>query len=151
MLNNKGMTLIEVMISLLLFLIVSLALLQTSVLTVDQNMRDTLRDEAVRVAETRMSEARALCFTTSCDDLDTSGKGIDNVSFTSQGYSCPSWFPAAGIAVTRNVGNVSSFLFCTTRTVDQPSDDVRQVTVEVGYMWRGTRYDHKISSLVRRS
>ena len=137
----------------MLFLIVSLALLHTSVMTLDQNMRDMLRDEAIKIGEARISEARSLCFTNTCDSLtsatDTDGKyGAVNMS-SMTGF--PAAFPSIGVPVTESVGNASNFIFFTNREVTVPSTDIRQVVVEVGYMWRGTKYDHKISTLVRRS
>ncbi len=149
LLNNEGMTLIEVMISLLLFLLVSLALLQTQLLTVDQNVRDALRDEAIGIAEMRMSQARGLCFTSTCDDL-TAAKDSDGKNGATTLTGCPSGFPSKGVKVNRKIAN-ANIGFCTNQDVKQPTTDVRQVVIEVGYMWRGIRYDHAISSLVRRS
>ena len=56
LLNKKGMTLIEVMIALVILLLVSLALMQTVTLGINSNVRNLLRDEAVKVADTRMIE-----------------------------------------------------------------------------------------------
>ena len=52
--NNKGMTLVEVLVALLISLLVFLALMQTALVSIDANMRNVLRDEAVRIAEMRM-------------------------------------------------------------------------------------------------
>src|SRR5512142_49616 len=63
--NNKGMSLIEVMIALLILAIVSLALMQTALLGMKENLRNAIRDEAVNVADQRMNELRE----TQYDDL----------------------------------------------------------------------------------
>ena len=68
-LNKKGMTLVEVMIAMLLSLVIFLALMQTSLISIDQNMRSSLRDEAVRIAEMRMDQTRNILFTATTDNL----------------------------------------------------------------------------------
>jgi len=56
--NKKGVTLVEVMISLVILLIVSMGLLQASLLSIDSNVRNELRDEAVRIASEGMAKRR---------------------------------------------------------------------------------------------
>lgn len=48
--NKEGMTLVEVLIAMVVLLLVSLALMQTALVSIDANMRNVLRDEAVSVA-----------------------------------------------------------------------------------------------------
>ena len=57
-LNKRGMSLVEVMIALLVMLLVFFALMQTALVGIDSNMLNSLRSEAVNVAEMRMNEAR---------------------------------------------------------------------------------------------
>ncbi len=57
--NKRGMTLIEVMIALMILMVVSMALLQTALLGMKENLRNAIRDEAVNVAEQRMNELRS--------------------------------------------------------------------------------------------
>ena len=54
--DKKGLTLVEVMIALLVLLVVSLALMQTALVSINANMTNVLRDEAVNIAEMRMNE-----------------------------------------------------------------------------------------------
>ncbi len=51
--GSRGVSLVEVMISLVILLIVSMGLIQASLLSVDVNIRNELRDEAVRIASER--------------------------------------------------------------------------------------------------
>ena len=60
--DERGMTLIEILISLTLLSIVSLALIQSSLVAININVRNELRDEAVSVAEQRMNELRNTLF-----------------------------------------------------------------------------------------
>jgi prepilin-type N-terminal cleavage/methylation domain-containing protein len=60
--NNKGVTLIEVMIALVVLLIVFMGLIQASLVSIDQNVRNEVRDEAVRIAAEYMTRTRATVF-----------------------------------------------------------------------------------------
>ena len=62
---NTGVTLVEVLISLVVLLIVFMGLIQASMLTLDVNMRNEVRDEAVRISSEFMSRTKAASFTTS--------------------------------------------------------------------------------------
>jgi prepilin-type N-terminal cleavage/methylation domain-containing protein len=53
--NNKGFTLVEVMIAMFILMIGSLAIAQVAVMVVDTNMSNILRDEAVRIADERIN------------------------------------------------------------------------------------------------
>lgn len=53
--NARGVTLVEVMISLVILLIVFMGLIQASLLSIDQNLRSLTRDEAGRVAAQYMA------------------------------------------------------------------------------------------------
>jgi type II secretory pathway pseudopilin PulG len=155
--DNNGMSLIEVMISLLVTMILFLALMQTSLLSISQNTRNSIRDEAVSVATERMREARNMDF-----DLMATDAGIDNeckkvpkyLNFTQK---CPG---GIGRLVDRNVRNIPGpgvdedlFDFCTCMIVPPQAagvTDFKQVNIFVGWEWSGEEYSHAVSSLVRR-
>ena len=61
--HNKGVTLVEVMISLVILLIVFMGLIQASLLSMQSNMKNVLRDEAVRITSDRMARLRSIAFT----------------------------------------------------------------------------------------
>ncbi len=124
-LNKKGLTLVEVMIALVVLLIVSLALMQTALVSIDANMTNVLRDEAVNIAEMRMNEARNIPFDTLVSD-------------------------AADIPVARNIRNVTGFTYTTRMTVTNLGIDDRQVNIAVGWIWKGENYTHNITTIVRR-
>jgi prepilin-type N-terminal cleavage/methylation domain-containing protein len=56
--NQKGVTLVEVLISLVILLIVFMGLIQASLVSINSNLRNEMRDEAVRLASEYMSMAR---------------------------------------------------------------------------------------------
>jgi len=131
LLDKKGMTLVEVMIALVVFLLVFLALMQTALVGLDSNMINILRDEAVGVAEESMNEARNVPF----DSL---------AAVTTTG------------TVTRSFRNIARN-FTVTRTVtDFRGGEDKQVNVTVTWEWKektvasGNPYIHSISTLLRR-
>ena len=56
LLNNKGMSLIELMIAMSIILIMFLTLLMTSLLSSTANMQNIIRDEAIQIAEMKQVE-----------------------------------------------------------------------------------------------
>lgn len=150
--NKKGLTLVEVMIALVILLLVSLALMQTALVSIDSNMRNVLRDEAVRIAEERMEQARNLKFTQTATDLISDADSL-------AGADCPSGFSATGVLVERDVRSVDDFNFCTNMTVQEiggdaslatPDSDNRRVNITVGWRWQGADYRHAISTVIRK-
>jgi len=153
--NSKGLTLVEVLIALIIFLFISLALMQTALMSINANMVSALRDEAVRVAEERMNEARSFPFPQ--NDLSHIGLlyvGNDGGALPLANCSANfiGQFPAGGLVVQRPVRSISAFNFCTNRTVlavpdiDNPTS--ARVTVTVGWQWKGQDYVHSISTLI---
>ena len=124
LLNKKGLTLVEVLIALVVLLFVSLAMLQTALVSIDSNMRNVLRDEAVSIAEMEMNEARNSAF--------------DSLTGTLTG------------TVQRNIRNISNFTFNITRTITDLTTDNKQVDISVAWTWKGNPYTHTIISIVRR-
>jgi prepilin-type N-terminal cleavage/methylation domain-containing protein len=63
---QKGVSLVEVMIALVILLIVFIGLIQASLLTIQANVRNSARDEAVRITADQMDRLRAASF----DDMN---------------------------------------------------------------------------------
>lgn len=140
--DKKGLTLVEVLIAMVILLLVSLALMQTALVSIDANMRNVLRDEAVSVAEERMDEARNTAFDSLASDSTPLPSGVD----------CPATFTdgsANGQRIQRNIRNVSNKDFCT-RLAVSGTGDTRQINVEVRWIWKVENYTHSISTIVRR-
>ncbi|MBU4273805.1 MAG: prepilin-type N-terminal cleavage/methylation domain-containing protein [Thermodesulfovibrionales bacterium] len=137
-----GFTLVEVLISLVVLLLVSLALMQTALVSIDANMINVLRDEAVGIAEMRMNAARNTAFVSLASDSTSLPAGVD----------CPAAFTDGsgnGQRIQRNIRNVSNKDFCT-RLAVTGSGDTRQINVEVKWNWKENPYTHRIMSIVRR-
>ena len=81
--NNKGVTLVEVMISLVIFLIVFMGLMQTALLSIDGNVRNVQRDEAITIANGELDNLKNVPFDSLNDDdtwrCNTVRKEIRNI------------------------------------------------------------------------
>ncbi len=143
--NKTGVTLVEVIIALLVLLMVFLALMQTALVSIDLNVKNVLRDEAVRIAEQRMTEAMNLTFTTATDNLVS-----DAAPFP--GGDCPQFIAAFanGVLIEKNIRNVANFDFCTNRTVRSLLTDSKEISITVAWQWKGEEYNYRVLTVVRR-
>ena len=134
--GKEGLTLVEVMIALLVFLLVSLAMMQTALMSIEANTSNLLRDEAVSVADMRMTQARSIAST------NDPAKGFDSLVAD----------PVVPVQVTRPVRNFAApgVTFNTTRTVANIDGDTKQVTIAVTWQWKGENHNHTITSIMRR-
>jgi type II secretory pathway pseudopilin PulG len=158
------MTLVEVLVALVILLLVSLAVMQTAIMSIDSNASAALREEAIRIAEQRMNDANSLVYNSankallsssvnpcppSSQNLVQSGAS-DTASLTST--DCPSVVFRAdfsnGWVCKRNVGSLSNFSFFTNSTVTDRGT-YAQVSVTVGWQWKGNDYRHSISTIRR--
>lgn len=125
LLNKKGVTLIEMMIALTILLIVSLALMQTALLGIRENLRNTIRDEAVNLVDRRMNELRSMP-----TDTLTLGSHVES-----------------DITVTFRAGTVK---FTPTVTVAQVGSDTttKEITAAVSWVYLNKTYTQSISSIM---
>jgi type IV pilus assembly protein PilV len=127
-LDNKGMTFLEVMIATVFLMIVSLALVQTSLLGFQENLRNSLREEAVRIADQRIGELRARSYTQAfIDPLLNTG--------------------ATTTTVTRNLRSFQKNYSVTT-TITDLSTDNKQITVDVSWTYKGPTFSHSTTVIM---
>ena len=115
------MSLIEVMIAIVLLMIVSLALMQTSLVGYQANLQNTLREEATRVADEAMGSKRDTPFP-------------DLVSGAADVY--------------RNFRGFSVKYTVTTTVTVLGALNSKQVNVLVEWEYRGKKYNHSITSIM---
>ena len=131
LLRNKGFTLIEVMMAILILMVGMLGLLQTINLVIEVNLRNQVREEAVYVGERVMNELR--------------GKGFDNISvatpssqpFTYATYQLPSRL--RGVARTYNVVRSSRVL-----SIVDSKPATKELTVVVSWTYKGVEYQNRV-------
>jgi type II secretory pathway pseudopilin PulG len=140
--DNRGMTLIEILISFVLVAVTSLALIQSSLVAMKTNFINELRNEAVKVAEQRMNELRNTPFPLSPDPLNPL------TATTPPG--------ATDAVVTRNIRGTSCD-FTPLRTVTDVDVDpvtgqvnLKQIYLTIQWKYKNVNYEHSVSTVVRR-
>jgi prepilin-type N-terminal cleavage/methylation domain-containing protein len=128
--SNGGFSLIEVMVSLAIISIVFIALADTSIVSLDYNMNNLVREDAVRIADNFMETAR-------------------NTPFASLATT------ATPLHVYRNVRG-KAVDYSVTQTISMLDGNNTQVAVEVtwnarrfsGGHWVPAAKSHKITSVI---
>jgi type IV pilus assembly protein PilV len=132
---EEGFTLVEVMIAFLVLLITSLALMQTALVSIEANMKNVVRDEAVAVAEMEINNAKSSPF----DDLDSDGSPDTLPSYTFTLYP------------QRTLKNIQvTYTAKMTATQLDSEDSTKQFVVTVTWKWKGQDYTHTSSTILRR-
>lgn len=126
--SEGGFTLVEVLVALVIMLVGLVGLLQSVNVATEHNIKNLLRDEAVRVGEEKMYEARNTVFTS------LSGHSARPVARTFRGAT-------KNFNVSRTVTNFptgSSYLTATSKKVD----------IAVSWGFKGVNLTHEVTSVV---
>lgn len=143
--GSRGVTLVEVMISLVVLLIVFMGLIQTSLLSLQSNMKNVLRDEAVRITSDRMSALRTVSFA----DMDRNGSNDpDPLNYTMvygatlNRTSTPQTHPDLRRTLrSATVDYTVTVSICGASCLDA---DHKQMTVTTTWTWQGENFTHRI-------
>lgn len=141
--DRRGLSLVEVMIAMVVLLFVSLALMQTALVSIESNMKNVLRDEAVVIAEERINRAKAIGF----GNLTTG-----DTTPLLPAPACPANFVTKyinGQWHTVSLKGISNFGFCSSMWVTSLGNYDRRVDVFVGWNWKGVEYNHDSTAIVR--
>lgn len=138
-LNKKGMSLVEVMVALVILLFVSLALMQTALVSIEANMTNLLRDEAVALAGMRINQAR----NTNYADLQTD----PNCAARAEDADCATLEGDAACLVSRSVRNVDLDFW--NRTTVTAIGDNKQVNIDIRWCWKNKVNKHKADTIIR--
>lgn len=146
--NEKGVGLVEVMVALVVLLFVFMGLLESALLSIDSNLRNVERDEAIRIADQRMNGR--------LDDGVTTYDGLRIISFsTLNGMAGAGW--TAPVSVTRQFRDLRRPYNVCWRITAIDTETTR-IEVAVGWNHRselplqaptGTEYVHQITTLRR--
>lgn len=118
--NSKGVSLVEVMIALVILLIVFVGLIQVSLVSIQGNMNNILRDEAVGIAADQMTNLRAAPFANVVTSPNTT--------------------------ISRNIRNVVAHPFIVATAVADPDANHKVITITVSWSWQGEAFTHVISA-----
>jgi len=135
--KNKGVTLVEVMISLVVLLIVFMGLVQASLVSIQSNMRNVIRDEAVRITSDRMTRLRTIDF---ADDLlaDTDGDFVEDDLDPDTADDQP--------VVSRQIRS-ATVDFTINRSIANIDDDYKQISLRTSWEWQGETFSHTIAAV----
>jgi type II secretory pathway pseudopilin PulG len=127
------MSLVEVLIAMTVLLFVSLALMQTALVSIDANMKNVIRDEGVRLAEARMISMRNEDFDTLiATPAITNTAHLEIRGIIANAPGAPGW---DFFSITNTVSN------------DLGHPDRRRVSVQVTWNYKGESYDTGLSSI----
>lgn len=123
--GTDGFTIVELMVSLVLLLFISLALMQTALVGMDSTTRNMLRDEGVQIAQQKLDNLR-------------------NVQYS----KLVSVYNGTSGTVTRKLRNINQ-VYSVSNTVTSTSTGVSivRMNVLVSWSWRGQSYDTSLSTV----
>ena len=141
-LNNKGLSLIEVIVSLLIMTVMLLGLAQTILFSISTNMKNVFRNEAVNIAEERMNGVLI-------DTANTAHDGLRNIPYTSIAAQ------AGNFTVARTFRGAATMNYTVTTSLTDISDagtstiSAYQLTLTVSWSYKGTTYTHSTMTVIR--
>jgi len=144
LLNRKGLTLVEVMIALVVLLFVSLAMMQTALVSIDSNMKNTVRTEAVGRAEKIVNDLRNLTYTSTFTDAGLANTG-SWACVDSTDPHCPTYSEES-----RYVRN-AWIVFTEQKMIIDRGTENKEVSVKVSWNWKGDPYDYTFSTVLRKN
>ena len=130
--NNGGMTLVEVLVAMAIVFIVFLGMSSAGLVVLDQNIRNSQRDEAVSIAEMELENVRTLSFAAIADNNYVATRKIRGLNV------------AYNVATTVANPNGST-----------PATDPNNRRVTVGVTWsrienqQTKTYNHTVLTIVR--
>lgn len=119
--KDKGFTLVEVLVAIVILFISMMAVLHALGLSVEHNMKNIIMDEAVRISEQKMNELR-------------------NIPITSLASATQSPIPRTfrNVTIDYNVNWI----------VENLSADSRAIQVLVQWRWKNIDHQHTATSIV---
>jgi prepilin-type N-terminal cleavage/methylation domain-containing protein len=152
--NYRGFTLVEVLVAMVVVLVVLMGLVQTALVSIDGNLRNLFRDEAVRLVEQRLNGMII-------DDANNQYLGLRTLPFDdaglvqTAGWTCTS---DTGAEVPRTFRDMTKNYNVCWRITDITTD-IKRLEVAAGWNYRNENpllaptnreFQHSITSILRR-
>ena len=144
--SKRGYTLIEVMVALSILAIVAVALMKSSLLVMQTNIQNEIRDEAVRVGEEIMNAIR-----NSPAGFDAATPTANHLDLFVETYDLPT-----PVVRTMRGGTVQYTIrkrvawVTTPTTYGSFAQTNKQITVTVNWLFRNVNFSHTMTSIVGR-
>lgn len=132
--NSSGFTLVEVMVAILIMMVGMIGLLEMINVSLQHNLKNQLRDEAVQVGERYMAELR--------------GTPFDDISLSYQTIQVPS--KLRGSTREYSVARISQVLARQDPANAASSPTSLQLTVTVSWDYRNATLTNRVVSVVAR-
>ena len=129
--NQKGFSLVEVMIALVILLLVSMGLFQTALLSIDSNMLNVQRDHATSINQELMAYTQTVPF----DDMNNDG-AVDVSPLT--------------LNDEKHIQLAGDFKYITTITITSINDDTKRIDSTVSWTWKDRPYAQTMSTIRKR-
>jgi prepilin-type N-terminal cleavage/methylation domain-containing protein len=130
--QNKGVSLVEVMVALTVLLIVFLGMIQTSIVAIQANMKNVLRDEAVNITAGEMVKIRAAGF----DDLDENGSADAVPVYYFKRNQTKDFKGSVSVPFAETIRS---------ELLDPAGEQAnKQVTITTTWSWQGENFQHQI-------
>ena len=128
MLNEKGFTIVEGMVAMVVLLLVFMGLMQSALVAIDVNLKNSIKEEAVSIARMQIDATRSIPF---------------NNLLTGIVITPPS------NNFTRTFGNNINVTYSTSLQVNNIGDGTenRTLTMFVSWGWRGIPYNFTTSTV----
>lgn len=123
--NKSGFTLVEFLVALIILTVGMLGLLQSVNISMDKNIDNVFRTEAVMLADDRMMSYRTLAYST--------------VRVTSAS--------PAKVVYLRDIRGIQK-AYSSQEIVTQPTTHTKQITVNITWKKRNQHYTHSLSSAI---
>jgi type II secretory pathway pseudopilin PulG len=121
--GEGGFTIVELLVSVVILVFVSIALMQTAIVNIEFNTKNAVRDEGVRLASEKLDIMR-------------------NVSST----AVPAFDGTEG-DVPRRIRNITDFNFHVANTVAAMSGYGHRMSVYVEWEWKGEIFNTTVSTV----
>lgn len=141
--DKRGLSLIEVVVSLMILMVVMLGLGQTILVSISNNMINLFRNEAVNIADSRLNGVLV-------DTTTKAHDGLRNMPYaTLAALVSPDVF-----SVTRTFRGNASMTYTVTTTLTNISDPggtitAEKVTITITWTYKNKQYTHDTMTVIR--